>query len=98
MPPKLVLPVLALRRLAFLRSAPVRSAPVRSASLRSTLLRLALLRLALLRLGRIAGCCRRHAFHASTPCLSTATCSSLAIGQPHHLEWRHSISRGVVSH
>ena len=63
-----------------MRSAPLRFAPLRFAPLRSAPLRFAPLRFAPLRSGRMLGFSSRHAFQASTPCLSNATCSSFAIG------------------
>src|SRR5262245_7432357 len=57
----------------------MRFASVRFASLKFAPARFASLRSASYRSGRMSGFSSRHAFHAATPCLSNATCSSFAI-------------------
>src|SRR5215831_9307993 len=74
----------ARKRFALRSSAPANSAPLRSAPATQCkpCLRSAPTRLAPLRSGRMSGFSSRHAFQASTPFLSIATCSSFAIEAP----------------
>src|SRR5262249_13531165 len=94
------LPRFALKRNVSLRHAPVRFALPRFAlprfaPPRFALLRSAPLRSTLLRSGRMLGFSSRHAFHAFTPFLSNATCSSFAMRAPRIVVLRPTIAHSV---
>src|SRR6516225_9343975 len=72
----------ARNRIVPIRIAPVRFAPARFVPDRFARDRCALVKVSLERSGKMLGFSSRHVFHAATPCLNIATCSSFATEAP----------------